>query len=129
MLQRSLQVLVVAALVALAMTLAYAALSLQGPDETIAAAQAKAARGEFARAIAEIGLAERDVRDDRERTAIQCAAARRLCQQRDHARADQGDAGQPQRAHRLAQPGNRKGRRGQRRQAAHQRIGNGQVDP
>lgn len=69
MLQRSLQVLVVTAIVALAMTLAYAALSLQGPDEAIAAAQAKAARGELARAIAELGHAERDVRDDRERTA------------------------------------------------------------
>jgi hypothetical protein len=60
MLQKSLQVLVAAALAALVVTLAYASLALQGPDEAIAGAQAKAARGELARAIAELGLAEHD---------------------------------------------------------------------
>lgn len=69
MLQKSLQVLVAAALAALVVTLAYASLALQGPDEAIAGAQAKAARGELARAIAELGLAEHDCRGDAERTA------------------------------------------------------------
>ena len=68
MLRKSLQVLVFAALVALASTLVYAALALAGPDEAIAAAEATAARGELARAIAALGVAERDVRDDPQRT-------------------------------------------------------------
>lgn len=69
MLQKSLQVLIAAALAALALTLAYAALALQGPDEAIAEAQAKAAKGELPRAIAVLGFVEHDVRGDAERTA------------------------------------------------------------
>lgn len=68
MFQKSLQILVLAALVALAAIVAYASLELTGPDETLADAQARADRGENARAIALLNVIERDVRGDTART-------------------------------------------------------------
>lgn len=68
MFQKSLQILVLAALVALAAIVAYASLELTGPDETLAEAQALADRGQLARAISVLNVTERDVRGDAARS-------------------------------------------------------------
>ena len=68
MFQKSLQILVLAALVALAAIVAYASLELTGPDETLAQAQALADRGQLARAITVLNVTERDVRGDAARS-------------------------------------------------------------
>lgn len=68
MFAKSLQILVLTTLLALAAVITYASLELTGPDEALAEAQALADRDQLARAISLLNITERDVRGDAARS-------------------------------------------------------------
>ena len=59
MFQKSLQILVASALLALAATVGYSFLRLHGPEDTLAEARARLAAGAYGEVIADLDLAER----------------------------------------------------------------------